>query len=156
MSGRQHDIHSKPVPEAEVAADLGFKTIYEMRRWSTDLGMQVAELEYALSQAKQESTRFRNLAMSEGGLLDRIEPILALVLNNEAATVDSTALMAAENIRKLLLALRVVRQREIDWGGKTDEWLRELAAEQQKEIDDALNSLRADAMTDDEINKFLD
>ena len=108
------DYKGVPVSEAEVAADLGFANVYELRRWSTDLGMKVKELEHELSLEKCHSRNVR----WQG------ERMMKIFCKAEEALLDlQKGALEPARIDHLLLAIRVVCNRAVDWNHDLKDWL---------------------------------
>lgn len=111
MSGRLHDMEGTPVSEEEVAKGLGFNSVEELRRWDTELGRKNAELEYALSLAKQEAERFRWHGRRMQTVLEKVAPVLeGLEMGDEEYT------------KKLLLAINVVSGKKVSQLAETVDW----------------------------------
>lgn len=105
------NIQGEIVPEEEVATDLGFKDAYELRRWQTDCGNKVIELEHALRQAKDEAKGFRWVGMRQQKVLEKCDYFLASL---EACGDDS--------LGKLRLAIAVVTGKGVDWDHVLKDW----------------------------------
>lgn len=101
----------RPVTEEEVAKHLGFNSVEELRRWDTETGRKNAELEYALSQAKQEAERFRWHGRRMQVILEQVAPVLeGLEIGDEEYT------------KKLLLAINVVCGKQVSKLAETVDW----------------------------------
>jgi hypothetical protein len=100
-----HDLEGRPVSEEEAAASLGFADVHEMRRWDTEMGRKVADLEDRLRGAEAECDGYRWQMRRMMAVLKRIEPTLTDPL--------------------LRLAVGVVLGREVDWKHKLKDWWEE-------------------------------
>lgn len=153
-------MHGELVGEEEVAKGLGFADVNEFRRWQTELGRKNAELEHALSQAKDEAKRFRWHGMRQEFILGKAEEFLKRELataktklseldvpfafdkdppNPHQLRKDLQARIA--ELEKLILAAGVVSGRGVDWNHVLSDWLdrfnksnEEIAAERINEL----------------------
>jgi hypothetical protein len=135
-------MHGEIVSEEEVAKGLGFANVDEFRRWQTELGHKKGELEFALSEAKRESRRFRWAGMRMEFMLGKAEAYLQTELNaakHHVAKLENSGVMAEgamnensemaavkdtiEILEKLLLGIRVVCNRDVDWKHVLEDWL---------------------------------
>ena len=112
--GHAGDLEGKVVSEEEVATDLGFKDILEFRRWQTDQGYKIAELEHELRITKDDARNFRYAGMRMQKVLEKIEPVL-IKLEGENIQTDPP-------LSKLLLAIGVVCGRGVDWDHVLKDW----------------------------------
>lgn len=97
------DIKGTPVSEEEVAADLGFKDVHDLRRWRTEQGRKVWELEALLREATRDRDEFRWHVRRMRTVLEKIEPTLTDPL--------------------LRLAVGVVLGGAVDWKNELKDWL---------------------------------
>jgi hypothetical protein len=102
------DMTGTPVPESEVAADLGFADTHEFRRWQTDLGRKVAEREHELRQARDEARGYRWHGRRMQAVLERIETAMGA--------------MMPEDFR---LAIGVALNKAVDWEHRLEGWFPE-------------------------------
>jgi hypothetical protein len=105
LSDKSYDIRGKPISEEEVAADLGFKDVHDLRRWSTEQGRKILDLEYALRTAEGERDRFRWHMRRMMVVLRKIRPIMT----------DP----------ELFLAIGVVCGESVDWKNELKDWWEE-------------------------------
>jgi hypothetical protein len=110
MSGHQHDLTGTPVSEEHVASELGFSSVHELRRWQTEQGTKVVELEYELTVARGDADRFKWVGERMLAVLTRLEALL------KHGQVDE------ETRRKALLAIAVVSGRGVDWNHEVTDW----------------------------------
>jgi len=111
MKDHKNYMEGVPVSEEEVAKGLGFNSVEELRRWDTELGRKNGELEYALSQAKQEAERFRWHGRRMQAVLEQVAPVLeGLEMGDEELT------------KKLLLAINVVSGKQVSKLAETVDW----------------------------------
>ncbi len=103
----KHDMVGTPVTEAEVAADLGFADVFEMRRWDTEMGQKVAELERQLRIAESDRDNFRWHGKRMQVVLERLA---------ESGLVTDP---------DLKLAIGVVLNKEVDWQQRLKGWFDE-------------------------------
>ena len=115
------DMEGKVVSEEEVAAGLGFKDVFDFRRWQTDLGHKVTELEYELRKSKDDGKTFRWHGMRMLVVLEKIKPVLIDLQNQKTPS--------PETINKLLLATEVVCGRGVDWDHVLEDWWKDLPTE---------------------------
>lgn len=123
MKDHKNYMEGVVVSEEEVAKHLGFNSVEELRRWNTELGKKAADLEYALSLAKQEAERFRWHGKRMQAILEQIAPVLE--------EVEKAHLWGDETyMKKLLLAINVVCGKQVsklvetvDWGHILKDWL---------------------------------
>ncbi len=97
-------IQGEIVSESEVAADLGFADVFEMRRWQTEMGHKVADLEHELRQAINERDRFR-------WNLRRTIVVLEKIIEADPPLSDD-----------LKLGMSVVIGRGVDWDHRLKDW----------------------------------
>lgn len=107
MSGRG-SIKGEIVSEESVASDLGFADVREFRRWQTEMGGKVAELEYKLRCAIGERDSFRAHGL-------RLQFVVAKV---HAALPEPGREMEPE----LLRAIGVLGGKQVDWGDTLKGW----------------------------------
>lgn len=119
MSDRIKDMQGTVVSEEEVAKNLGFADVHELRRWQTDLGHKVMELEHALHTTKDDLRNFKWHGERMLRIFDRIE--VFLVDLQKGQTPDQKL------IEKLLLGVRVVCGHGVDWNHELKDWLGELS-----------------------------
>lgn len=111
MKDHKNYMEGVVVSEEEVAKHLGFNSVEELRRWDTELGKKAADLEYALSQAKNEAERFRWHGRRMQAILEQVAPVLeGLEMGDEA------------HINKLLLAINVVCGKQVSKLAETVDW----------------------------------
>jgi len=111
MKDHKNYMEGVPVSEEEVAKGLGFNSVEELRRWDTELGRKNADLEYALSQAKNEAERFRWHGRRMQVVLEQVAPVLeGLEMGDEEFT------------KKLLLAINVVSGKQVSKLAETVDW----------------------------------
>ena len=110
------DLQGTPVSEAEVAADLGFASVHELRRWQTDLGFKVKELEHQLHLTEGDRDRFQWHGRRMDVIFTRCEELINKI---KAGETPEPALLD-----KLLLAISVVCGRgAVDWDNVLEDWL---------------------------------
>jgi hypothetical protein len=104
-------MEGQQVSEEHVAKALGFKDVYEMRRWDTDLGKENEELKHKLKKATEEAERFRWHGMRGAAILQR-----CLEFIENKGKISKT---------KLSLAIRVLNGESgaVDWDHELDDWL---------------------------------
>ncbi len=102
-----HDLKGTVVDEAHVAADLGFDSVAAMRRWETEMGQKVFELETKLETAEHNRDSFLRTGRRMQTVLERIH---ASLHRGEPLHPD------------LVLAIGVVLGKEADWGGRLRGW----------------------------------
>lgn len=107
MSG-QRSIEGEVVSEESVASDLGFADVREFRRWQTEMGGKVAELEYKLQCAIGERDNFRAHGL-------RLQFAMKKVY---AALQEPGREMEPE----LLRAVGVLAGKKVDWGDTLKGW----------------------------------
>lgn len=108
--GHGGDMVGKPVSEEEVALALGFKDVNEMRRWDTEQGQKVFELENKLRTSESDARNFQWHGRRMMLVLEKVKEHL----------MGEGNLSEAE----LVLAIGVVTGKEVDWDNKLD-WLKE-------------------------------
>lgn len=108
------NVFGRPVTEEEVAKDLGFSSVEELRRWDTEMGKKVSDLEYKLSQANSDKESFKWTGLRMMKVLAMVEPLLE--------GLKGMGLPPEEELDKTLKAVRVVLGKEVDWGNTLD-WL---------------------------------
>lgn len=106
------DIHGKLVSEEEVATALGFANVHELRRWQTDLGHKVKELEHQLSLTQGDARNFRRHGERMMRVLEKAEQTLIALSEEKEITSD--------HMNRLLLAIRVVCGRGVDWNNEVE------------------------------------
>ena len=147
MSDRIKDLQGTVVSEEEVAKGLGFKDVFELRRWQTDLGHQMMEAQAKLREAESDRDNFRWVGRRMMKVLEKAEPLLMRlqdaykVFNQETAGAGQSGSPEAKtlaDVTKVLLALRVVcglkeapdsTMPAIDWGNTLDDWWQEVKNE---------------------------
>jgi len=112
-----HDMIGTIVSEEEVATDLGFKDVFEMRRWSTEIGTRLTELESKNREMRQDVDRFKWHGERMIVVFDKVKVILDSLRDEQNMHVK-------KDIDKLLLAIEVVCGRGVDWEHELDNWLR--------------------------------
>jgi hypothetical protein len=100
----KHDLEGTPVTEAEVATDLGFADVHEFRKWQTECGQKVADVEQKLREAANDRDNFRWHGKRMQVVLERIA---------------ATGLITDPDLR---LAIGVVLGKEVDWEHKLKGW----------------------------------
>ena len=113
--GAVHDLEGRVVNEEEVASGLGFKDVFELRRWQTDVGHKVEELEYALRKSKNEGERFRYAGRRMGIVLKKIDGFLDEI---KASLSENKC----QELETLQLAIGVVFGGKVDWDHKLKDW----------------------------------
>lgn len=108
--GHGGDLQGTPVSEEHVALALGFKDVYEMRRWNTEQGQKVSKLEDKLREVKGDAQRFQWNIKRMMCVLEKVENHL---LGNTELTKE-----------QLILAVGVVTGKAVDWGNTLD-WLKD-------------------------------
>ena len=125
------------VGESDVAKGLGFKDVYDFRRWQTEVGKENAELKHALSQAQDEARRFRWNGMRSNAILTRVKTFLegvkaAIDAEDSRQLRESVGWYGDDDhdplhLKKLLLAVRVVTggsgADSVDWKHELADWL---------------------------------
>lgn len=96
-------MRGKPVSEVEAAVGLGFADVFEMRRWETEAGQKVANLEVELRAAIGDRDSFR-------WHLRRMMVVLERVAALPSIPEDIT------------LAISVVLGKGVDWEHRLDGW----------------------------------
>ncbi len=104
LIGRPNDMIGTPVTEAEVATDLGFADVFEMRRWQTECGQKVADLEQKLRTAESDRDNFRWHSR-------RMQVVLERLAESDLVTDPD-----------LKLAIGMVLNKEVDWNHKLKGW----------------------------------
>jgi hypothetical protein len=112
--------HDMVVSESEVASDLGFKDVHDLRRWQTDLGHQVLELKHKLSIVYGDANGFRWHGRRMVVVLERVLTFLEVL-----DRCGSIAVVPAE-LHKLMLAVRVMCGKGVDWGNTLDDWFKDV------------------------------
>lgn len=112
MGGK--DLVGKPVSEEEVAKHLGFSNVDELRRWDTEMGQKVGNLERKLYERNNDAENFKWTGLRMMKVLELVEPLLQ--------GLKGMGLPPEEELNKVLKAVRVVLGKEVDWGN-TLEWL---------------------------------
>jgi hypothetical protein len=102
---RPDDLEGRPVSEEEAAVGLGFADVREFRRWQTEQGQRVAELENRLRGAERDRDCFLWHVKRMRTVLGKIEPTLTNPL--------------------FRLAVGVVCGRAVDWKNELDDWWEE-------------------------------
>lgn len=112
LSGK--DLVGRAVSPEEVAAALGFGTVQDLRRWETELGQRAATLEVSLHAAKHDAENFKW----------HIERMLIVLNKTEEALLKlQQGNLDPKEVNKLLLAVRVVAGRGVDWEHTLKDWL---------------------------------
>ena len=104
---RAGQIQGVVVSESEVATDLGFSNVSEMRRWETETGQKLADTQEKLRSAISERDQFLWHGKRMRAVLERIRVSLA---------VGSPLHPDIE------LAIGVVLGKDVDWNHKLDGW----------------------------------
>jgi len=112
---RAGDLQGKVVSEEEVAADLGFANVHDLRRWSTDLGSKVLKLEHELKTAIDERDRFQWIGRH------RMMPVFEK-LDEILKAMQEGTIPDAPTLAKLRLAIGVVCGKEVDWDHILKDW----------------------------------
>jgi hypothetical protein len=107
MIGRQ-DLVGKVVSEEEAATGLGFSSVHEMRRWDTEMGRKVANLEEKLREAISDRDRFQWHGKK-----------MMVVLEKVQAYFDKHNF---NNVSDLSLAISVVTGKGVDWHHRLKDW----------------------------------
>ncbi len=100
------DLIGRPVTEEEVAVNLGFANVHEMRRWKTEMGQKVANLERDLRITTDERNRFL-----QHGL--KMQIVLQRVAESGVITDPDTRLAAG-----------VVLGKAVDWEHRLKDWFK--------------------------------
>lgn len=108
-----HDLTGTPVDEAEVAGDLGFADVHEFRRWQTELGGKVADLEHKLRSAINERDNYRWHGRRMQVVLEKIR---------ESLITPGRPLHSDPLPSDLVLAIGVVLGKEVDWENRLKDW----------------------------------
>lgn len=110
--GHGGDMQGTPVSEEHVALALGFKDVHEMRRWDTEQGQKVFELENKLHSAECDAQRFQWHGKRMMLVLEKVKEHL---LGNTELTKE-----------QLILAIGVVTGKAVDWGNtlRSLDWLK--------------------------------
>jgi len=111
------DLNGQVVSEEEVALDLGFTDVYEFRRWQTDQGYEIMNLQERLLTARSDANHFRWHGQRMLAVLERAGVVLERVGRMGMVGVDPPQL------QKLLLAIKVVCGHGVDWDNVLDDWL---------------------------------
>ncbi len=99
-----HELIGRPVSEDEVATDLGFADVIEMRRWETEMGQKLADLERKIRDIENERDRF----LWHGTRMQ-------VVLEKIAESIEV-------NDPDIRLAIGVVLGKEVDWKHRLKGW----------------------------------
>jgi hypothetical protein len=110
------DLVGKIVSEEEVASDLGFTNVFELRRWSTEIGNKCLELEAKVREYKSDADRFKWHGERMVKALELIEPLLTEMLG--------MSLPAEKDVKKALDVLQIILGKKIDWDNEFHEFLR--------------------------------
>jgi hypothetical protein len=95
------------VSEEEAAIGLGFDSVIDMRRWETEMGQMVSDLQWKLTMAERERDSFRWNGRRMQIVLEKI----ALFLEQLSDKPDD-----------LLLAIGVVTGKAVDWHHRLRDW----------------------------------
>lgn len=114
--GHGGDMIGTPVSEEEVALGLGFNNVHEMRRWDTEQGHKIFELENKLRTTESDAKNFQWHGKRMMLVLEKVKE--HLMGEGDLSEAD------------LILAIGVVTGKEVDWGHKLD-WLRQNDRENQ-------------------------
>ena len=112
---RAGNLEGKVVSEEEVATDLGFVNVTELRRWQTDLGTKVMELEHQLSQVQGDADRFKWHGRRMVVVFEKLDEALWGLQQGIPIPADTLA--------KLRLAMAVVCGQGVDWDHVLKDWL---------------------------------
>lgn len=112
---RSGDMEGVPVSEEAVAADLGFASVHDMRRWNTELGVKVSELEAKLREVQGDADRFKWHGQ-------RMQKVLEMASEYLRCYGNCVPPCSKE---KLMLAIAVVCGKGVDWNHELDDWLKE-------------------------------
>lgn len=118
MSDRVKDMLrvGKVFSEEEVAVDLGFKDVFEFRRWQTKEGEKVWDLEVKLKTAESDRDQFWWTGRRMELVLEKVKVYLE--------DYDHGPTTEEQKERKLLLlAIEVVCGRGVDWNHDLRGWL---------------------------------
>jgi hypothetical protein len=104
--GASLDLVGKEVTEAEVAAGLGFGSVFDLRRWETEQGQALARAEEELRRAKNDADSFKWHG-------ERMQRVLEKLKEHLPDTPENA---------EMRLAIGVVLGKDVDWGKKLT-WL---------------------------------
>lgn len=113
-----HDLQGRIVSEAEVAHDLGFADVSELRRWRTTQGQRILELEQQLQAARRDVANWQWSIKRMCCVLERVEDMMISLRANGFIPSNGEF-----DLDKLILAVQVVRGRAVDWKHEVKEWL---------------------------------
>lgn len=113
---KSEKMQGKQVSEEEAATGLGFSNVIEFRRWQTEQGYRISELEHEVRQAKNDASNFRWHGRRMEVMLEKAEEFLKKLdpAHPEHAAAD------------LLLAIGVVTGKSVDWGHVVDHWFKDI------------------------------
>lgn len=109
-----YNIRGEVVSEAEAATGLGFKDVTEFRRWDTEMGHKVGELEYALKQARDERDRFQSTGRKMMAMLEKVDAVLEGIINGTPPEDF--------DLKRMRLAIQVVCGHAVDWNHILDDF----------------------------------
>ena len=109
-----HDFEGKVVSEEEAAISLGFANVFEMRRWQTEMGHEVAELKTKLRHAEIDRDNFKWHLKRQQVVLEKCEEYFNKLQENEAFNNEA--------VSKLRLAIAVVAGQGVDWNHILKDW----------------------------------
>ena len=101
--GMSEYMTGKVVSEAEAAAGLGFADVFEFRRWQTEMGQKVADVEEKLRAAANDRDSFRWHGKRMQVVLEKVAALPSIP--------DDIA-----------LAISVVLGKGVDWEHRLDGW----------------------------------
>lgn len=111
----------REVPEEEVIEALGFADVFEFRRWKTEQGRRIWDLEQELKTAKEDAKNFQWHGKRQQLILEKLDQFVSLFI--DSATLNSFDM---EQLDKLHLAVKVVTGKGVDWDHKLDSWFSEI------------------------------
>jgi hypothetical protein len=109
------DINGTPVTEEEAAHGLGFKDVFELRRWQTDQGNTLWEAQVKLKEVEQDRDRFLWHLKRHGSALKRIGHMLDRPLTKADIALIKLAIGVATN--------HDVGQGMVDWKHELGDFL---------------------------------
>jgi len=127
MSERLWDLEGTVVSLEEAAKDLGFKDVFELRRWQTEAGQKISELERQLSEAKRDAASFRWHLRRHGVVLEHARSFI----EQQPGYFDPAMK------QKLLFGIDVVvgGKGVVDWKHVLKDWLEPINEEMRKQDD---------------------